>query len=461
MKKSNQSRRTFLTQCALLSAAGVASPYAAYGSLRMSSALAAASPPADYRAMVCVYLIGGNDNNMLVPTDASNYDLYQNMRGSLAIAQEDLLPVTSSYDGVTNTYGIHPSCTGMKELYDNANLAFVVNTGALLEPTTAQSYLSKTAALPPKIFSHNSQKDFVQAGLPFAGERLTGWGGRIADMFKASGSTAPLNLSFNGDNVWQRGEQTTAYGLRGSTVVPVYDYRDNGRPLDAARKRALETINRLPTDHLLTSEYGRIMQDSLDLSDQLRDGVSQQEIDLQTDFPSTKAGQLFRNTARAINARKGMQMPQQNFYIFLNGWDHHDGLLSRHRATLSELDGGLSAFYKALQEMGVENQVTTFTNHDFGRTLRSNGDGSDHAWGGHQVVIGGAIDGGKVYGEHPIFSADDPQFLDRRGALVPSTSTDQFSASIAKWFGDFSESQLLEIFPNLANFDQKTLDIYK
>jgi len=445
MKTHNQSRRDFLSQCALLSASGLASPFSAYGSAGLTSAMSAASPPSEYRAMVCVYLIGGNDLNMLVPTNTDNYNLYSALRGPLAIPEED---------------GIHPSCPGMKTLYDEANLAFVTNTGALIEPTTAHSYNTKSVQLPPKIFSHNSQKDFVQAGLPFQGEKLNGWAGRIADMFKASGSNAPLNLSFNGDNVWQRGAQTTAYGLQGSSVSTLFDYRTNGLPLDTVRKSALRSINQLQSDHLLTAEYGRIMQGSLDLSDKLREGLKVQEIDIQTVFPSTRTGQLFRNTAGAINARNGMQMPQQNFYIFLGGWDQHDGLLSRHRSTLSELDAGLLAFYRALQEMGLENQVTTFTNHDFGRTLKSNGDGSDHAWGGHQLVMGGAIDGGNVFGQHPIFSSDDSQFEERRGALVPSTSTDQFSATIAQWFGDFSESQLLEIFPNLANFNDKTMNLF-
>jgi len=154
-------------------------------------------------------------------------------------------------------------------------------------------------------------------------------------------------------------------------------------------------------------------------------------------------------------------MRQQNFHIVLGGWDHHANLLGRHAANLKQLDAGLSSLYKALEEMGLENQVTTFTNHDFGRTLSSNGTGSDHAWGGHQIVMGGKIDGGKVYGQQPIYSPDDPQFLDSRGALIPTTSTDQFSATIAQWFGDFSDSQLEELFPNLRNFNQNTLGFYK
>jgi len=362
MKNYKLSRRKFLTQCAMLSAAGIASPLASLGSLRMTAAAAAAaSPPSEYRAMVCVYLVGGNDLNMLVPTNSDNYSLYTGLRETLAIAQADLQAITSiNQSGQTDNYGVHPACPGIKELY----------------------FQQKSVRLPPKIFSHNSQKDFVQAGLPFAGEKMTGWAGRIADMFQAAGSTAPLNLSFSGDNIWQRGNNSIAYGMLGSSVQRLFSFRDDGLPIDSLRKSALNRVNQLQSNHLLTSEYGRIMQQSLDLSDQLRSGVGQQAIDLTTEFPATRAGQLFRNTARLINAREGMQMPQQNFFIFLGGWDQHDSLLGRHRTTLRSLDGGLSAFYKALEEMGLENQVTTFTNHDFGRTLKSNGDGSDHAWGG-------------------------------------------------------------------------------
>jgi len=399
MKKYNQTRRDFLTQCALLSAA--------------------------------------------------------------ALTKEQLLPITSNTNGSVDPYGLHPVCNGMQELYNNGNLAFIANNGALIEPTTAEQFRNRAVKLPPKIFSHNSQKDFVHAGLPFDGEKLTGWAGRIADMFKASGSNAPLNLSFTGDNLWQRGSDTVAYGMSGASIPTQFQYRNDAGPVIASRKAALATINQLQSDHLLTSEYGRILHGSLALSDQLREGASMQKIDLQTVFPSTRTGQLFRNVARLINAREGMQMPQQNFYVLLGGWDQHDSLLGRHQGTLGALDGGLSAFYKALQEMGLENQVTTFTNHDFGRTLTSNGDGSDHAWGGHQLVMGGAVDGGKVYGDHPIFSPDDPQFIEQRGALVPSTSTDQLSATIAQWFGDFTESQLIDIFPNLVNFNNKTMGFIK
>ena len=464
MKKINQSRRDFLTKCALFSAAGYSSAFASIGAQSLiAAASSAANPPTEYRAMVNIFLAGGNDTNLLVPNDNTGYNLYNQVRTSVALGRNTLLPITSNTNGTVEQFGLHPSVTGMQTLYNEGNLGFIANSGALIEPTTAAEYLDRrnnNVRLPPNLFSHNSQQDFVRACLPFEGEKLTGWGGRIADMFKASGTTSPLNLSFNGDNVWQRGNNTLAYGLDRSGVRRLDYYRDDSNATRASRKDALAQMNQLANDHLLTQEYGRIVQNSLELSDNLREGAQIQEIELQTEFPNTRAGGLLNSVARLINARNGLQMPQQSFYLVLGGWDQHNNLLSSHTNTLGQLDGAMLAFYRALEEMGLQNQVTTFTNTDFGRTLTSNGDGSDHAWGGHQIIMGGAIDGGKVYGTYPRLTTADSQFVERRGALVPSTSMDQISATIAKWFGDFTDSQLLELFPNLANFNQRDLGFF-
>lgn len=199
------------------------------------------------------------------------------------------------------------------------------------------------------------------------------------------------------------------------------------------------------------------MYDSLSLSRRLREGSSQQEIELTTEFPGTRLGTNLRNVARLINARNGLEMPQQTFYVDAGGWDHHDSLLNRHRDNLQELSDALAAFYAATEEMGLEDQVVTFTNSEFGRTLIPNSTGSDHAWGGTQIVMGGRVTGGKVYGSFPEFTEDDPQYISSRGTLVPTLSMDQVSSTIAKWFGDFSDSELKELFPNLVEFDSTDL----
>lgn len=463
MKNSLLSRRRFLAQCALYSATGAAGSLASLGALSLPAAAMAATPrPSQYRAMVCIYLTGGNDLNMLVPLD--DYDNYRELRSNLALNRADLLPINAGSGSGSRSFGLHPRFAGAHELYQAKKLAFVANTGALNTPTTAADFTNNSVPLPPKLFAHNTQKEFVRAGLPFDGRRITGWAGRIADMYMAEnqGVSSPLNLSLHGDNIWQRGSSTTSYGLSGSSIPNLQGYKNsNSGPGGDERGAAMRAINELESDHLLTREYGRIVQSSLDLSDTLRNGISQPKVELKTRFPSTKFAANLRNIANVINARESMQMPQQVFYVNSGGWDHHRDLLANHGGNLEALGDALVAFDKALEEMGLQDQVVTFTNHDFGRTLTSNGSGSDHAWGGHQLVMGGKglsnsnVKGGNVYGIHPEFTPSDPQFLNfrNRGVLVPSTSTDQLSATIAKWFGDFSDSELLEIFPSLANFN--------
>jgi len=461
MNKLNRDRRSFLTSCALLSASGVTSSLSTLGSLAMSSsALAMGSRPTEYRAMVCVYLTGGNDLNMMVPLD--DFENYQRLRGRLTFDKDEYLGVTSSSN---INFGLHPRFGSAKQLFDQKKLALVANVGALLEPTTRQNYIDRSVRLPPELFSHNSQEEFVRACLPYMGERLNGWAGRIADRYAAlpDFNGAPLNLSLAGESLWQRGAETVPYVLRGSSIDPLRYYDDRFGGNGMRRYDALKSINQLPQDNLYAREYGRISQASLDLSDRLRSGIGQGEIELQTQFPATRTAQLFRSVANTINARSAMQMPQQVFFVNLNGWDHHTGVLSDHGSQLNGLGDALVAFDRALEEMGLQENVVTFTNHDFGRTLVPNGSGSDHAWGGHQLVMGGkglgnsVVKGGDVYGLHPALTEDDPQFLEFGGVLVPSTSTDQYSATIAKWFGDFSDSELQEIFPNLLNYNEKTL----
>jgi len=204
---------------------------------------------------------------------------------------------------------------------------------------------------------------------------------------------------------------------------------------------------------------GRIVDESFQLSDYLRTRLQDASPELQTEFPSTVLGQRLRNVARLIKARNELEMPQQTFYVDSGGWDMHDDLIARHSSNLEELSAAMAAFYAATEEMGLENNVITFTNGDFGRTLDPNSSGSDHAWGGSQVVMGGKVAGGQVYGDFPMLIDGDgeTQFREFRGTLVPSTSIDQVSSTIAKWFGDFSDNTLEELFPNLHNFDEYDL----
>ena len=471
------SRRTFLKQCAALNTLGYSSIYSAIGGLGLTSQMAKAqtSRPSQYRAIVCVYLTGGNDLNMLIPTDEDNYNLYSQLRGSFALDRSNnpsgnrdvFLPISSGSGGSQRNFGLHPACGintnnagsgGFKDLYDDGNLAFIANTGSLLEPTTANQFRSESVNLPPSIGNHLIQKDFVRAGSFVNGSYNTGWAGRIADLFQIQQGGTPLNMTLLGDNIWQRGEASSTYSMSGASVRQPVGYRATGSTAaESLRRSVLDDVNNLSRDdrNLFIREYARIAEQSFNLSDALRDGAQDQAIQLNTVFPSTVLGNQMRSVAQLINARNGLDMDQQIFYLDSGGWDMHQGLLANHASNLEELSAAMAAFYAATVEMGLENQVLTFTNSDFGRTLQPNNNGSDHGWGGTQVVMGGRVNGGQVYGEFPMFEEGDGngQFRDFRTIMVPSIATDQVSSTIAKWFGDFSDSTLNEIFPNVGSFN--------
>ncbi len=469
--KHDLSRRSFLKRCAALNALGYTGGLAALGGLSMTSQMARAqqSRPSTYKAIVCVYLTGGNDLNMLVPNDQDNFDLYTAVRKSVALPQNEFVTISSN----GKSFGLHPSCAltnntypaasgGMKKLYDDGNLAFIANTGALLEPTTVNQFLQKSVELPPSLGNHLIQKDFVRAGAFVDGQMTTGWAGRISDLYGVVSGDIPLNISLLGDDIWQRGVNSSLYSFSGNSVKPLFGYRSTGGGVDEAlRKAALDDVNGLSQqhEHLLVREYGRILGGSLTLSDTMRERAALSVPVLETQFPVTTVSARLKTIAELINKRNVLGMPQQIFYVDSPGWDMHSGLFGRHSANLQDLSQGLAAFYEALKEMGLENDVITFTNGDFGRTLDPNSDGSDHAWGGTQLVMGGRVDGGQVFGHYPSFVEGDgeTQYREFRGTLVPSISTDQVSSTIAKWFGGFTDSTIAELFPNLSKFDSNNL----
>lgn len=468
------SRRNFLKRCAIAHAAGYTGAFSALGGLSLTAQAQSASiaRPTEYRAMVCIYLTGGNDLNMLIPTDDTRYNQYAGIRGDLAIERassdstdEAFIPISSN----GTDYGLHPSCGaesddagsgGIKKLYDQDKLAFIANTGALIQPTTYAQYSSRdgnSVPLPPSLFNHLIQKDFVRAGKELSTD---GWAGRIADYYDGQDTDSPLNLSFTGDNVWQRGIATSTYGTRGASISPLYGYRnEGGGNAEAVRRNALDRMNRLPQSHTITKEVARIVDESFELSDSLRSALATADTDLQTEFPNTDMGARLENVAKLIKARSSLGMPQQTFYVDSPGWDMHDDLISEHASNLEELSAAMAAFYSATIELGLENNIVTFTNSDFGRTLDPNSTGSDHAWGGSQIVMGGKVAGGQVYGDFPYMANgnSETQFIEFRGSLIPSISTDQVSSTIAKWFGDFSNNTLEELFPNLHNFNSYDL----
>ncbi len=443
-----RSRRNFLRNCALFGATGVASSYTTLGVL--SSSALAATRPEGYRAMVCLYLSGGNDCNILVEDSDDYYDAYLEQRGNRALDRDAVLKIDSG----TDKYGIHPSMGEVRDLYNAGNLAFIANVGSLKEPTTTQNYIDRSVELPPKLFSHITQKHFIRSGLPFEGETRTGWAGRIGDLYNDTWTAqVPFNMSVSStSNVWQEGAITSPYGFGGVVhIVPGYQ---STVPIQRERRAAIESAYSHDYGNVLLNEFGKKFNTSLTQSDFVRQALRSPILNLQTSFPSTRIGRSFKNIATLMNSRRslGVEDTQQTFYVEMDGYDNHAALSSAQASNLGQLSAALGAFYEALVEMGLQNDVVTFSNSDFGRTAVGNSSGSDHGWGGHQIVMGGPIDGGKVYGTMPIMNADDPQYWDNgRGILVPSISHDQMSSTVAKWFGGFTNSELRELFPNLNN----------
>jgi len=418
----------------------------------------AADRPNGYRAIVNIYLQGGNDINMLVP--ANQYQAYGNIRGGLAIDQNRFLNLTSIDGNTTRNYGLHPSCSSMKDRYEDGNLAFVANIGALRAPLNRQEFIARTKPFPPRLFAHNSQSKFVIAGLPFEGERLTGWGGRVADSYNVPASQPPLGVSMVGESLWLRGQSASQFSF-GSGVGPVVNYRTDIPVFENlySRSTKLEALRELSYDNIFIEEISRRYKDSL-ANSRLYQGDRLDDRVINTPFPSGVLAQQLKNVMRLINSRALLGQNQQMFSLVLGGWDFHAGLLTRQAANLTQLSDSLSAFYLATQEFGLANNVTTMTTSDFGRTLSGNGNGgSDHGWGGTQIVMGGAINGGRVYGEFPNFSDSDPHFL-TSGNFIPTIAMDQLSSAVAGWFGGFTDSELEGIFPNLTNFTEKRLDVY-
>ncbi len=447
------SRRAFLKNSALLTL-GSSSFSSVLGGLQMVNAQSL--PVTDYKALVCVFLLGGNDAfNMLVPRSTSEYNTYASTRLSLAVDQAALLPINpQTSDGAD--YGLHPEMPEIQSLFENGNLAFLANVGALLEPVSRSDFQNNSVPLPPQLFSHNDQQDFVmslQANKP-----LQGWASRMADLLVSANPNQNLsmNITMTGANTWQAGGMSLPYSLTAEGVPLLFGIDENDPDfLTQLRTQTFNQLLNIDNDHLFVTEYSRVQTRARTLGAEIFTALEQHpEPNTPFDAQSRLAANL-KMVARMIAARDTLGMNRQLFFVGIGDYDTHGDQLNRHPQLLRELSQSLSAFYSALQELGVENQVTTFTASDFGRTLTSNGDGTDHGWGGHQLVMGGAVNGREIYGTMPdlaIGSNDDIG----EGRIIPTTAMDQYAATLARWYG-LSSSEVGDIFVNLGNFDTDDL----
>ena len=428
----------------------------------------------DYKALVCVFLHGGNDAfNMLVPNTASAWSAYQALRGDLAVPRDQLLPL-SGLD-----HGFHPRLTHLQGLFDQGRLAIVANVGNLVEPLTAEQYLAweegdAAVQVPPELYSHADQSHFWQTSrAPNQGQDDSGWGGRIIDHLQATNGNpdVPIGMSLDGHSLWLQGSQENQLVLNSWDGMEGFeDFENQDWPPWAASRAA--TWQALldhraaggPLHRQLVAHLGRArsrataVQEALALSWRCNDQGEACNDGFATPYDADNdlAAQL-RMVGRMIHARSALGQGRQIFVTASWGWDTHGSQAREHPERLGELDAALGSFQGLLEELGVADRVTTFVASEFGRTLGHNGDGTDHGWGSHWLVMGGAVAGGRVFGELPELARGAP--LDVSDALLPTQSTAQFGATLARWLG-VAEGDLPAIFPHLGNFDRTDLGFF-
>lgn len=429
-------------------------------SARFQLANALTQPANDYKALVCIFLFGGNDAfNMLVPRGASEHAAYKATRQTLAIERESLLPITPSTErGIE--FGLHPSMSQVQQLFSAKKLAVLANVGALVEPVTRTSYQGNKALLPPQLFSHNDQQTFLQSLQ--SSSRRNGWAGRAADAMLAVNTNKKLsmNISLSGSNIWQSGSSVTPYSIDSGGIKDLENF--NKKSTDARELSRIQIYQALlaqQQENIFQREFARTQTIAWELAGDVKTALDAQT-PLKTEFPANNplAANL-KMVVQMLSARSALQVSRQTFFIGMGDFDTHGDQLRRHVLLLNQLSSALDAFYKATEELNIANQVTTFTTSDFGRTLTSNGDGTDHGWGSHQLIMGGAINGGDIYGQYPelvIGGKDDIG----EGRIIPTTSMDQYAATLANWYG-LPTGKFADVFPNLTRFDSVDAGFFK
>ncbi len=444
-----RSRREFLRDAVRsVSAAGALGAMGKFG--EMNALAVNANLP--YQALVCIYLAGGNDgHNMVIPvtTTQQNYSLYQQGRGGLALAQGSLVPVHNGND----TYGLHPKLAELGALYNQgaSPVAVVANVGMLVKQIDRNLYNSNNSAIVPNaLFSHSDQSSQWQTSIP-TGLGSTGWGGRVADQLASlnAGAKFPAMASTSGASLFVTGQQSFAATVPAGTAQLL-------NVGNQARLLGLQQLVTFDNGLQLVQASNSTLTRGLNYASSLNAALN--GVTLTTAFPANNplATQL-QTVARIIKVQNTLGLSRQIFFCQLGGFDTHGSQLVQQDALLQQLSQAMAAFYQATVDIGMQNAVTTFTSSEFGRTLTPNsGGGTDHAWGSHHFVMGGGVKGGKFYGQFPDLHVGGPNDANSRGTLIPSTSVDQYAATMATWFG-VQPQNLGSVFPNLANFNQTDL----
>ena len=435
-----KTRRSFLTH------SGVA--LLASSQIGLLSRAAHADVTEGYCAMVCILLAGGADSfNMLLPYDQARYDMYAGVRSDLALPREDVLPLNFAGTG-GQEFAVHPGLGEVQQLFDDGNLAFVANIGPLAEPTSRAAYDGNLARLPLGLFSHSDQIAVWQTAA--AGERIfTGFGGRMADLVEPQVNTGPvsMNISLSGNSLFQTGAEATGYVMDAADGVRFAAGYD-----DPNNTVLINTVDRmLAVDYqdAFRQSYSQIMRGSIDAGVEL-DTALQSAPTLTSTFSQGGLSEALAQVAQIISVRDQLGVSRQTFFITIGGWDHHDEVINNQANMLPGISRGLSEFQAAMTELGVQDAVTTFTISDFGRTLTSNGRGSDHGWGGHNLIMGGSVNGGQIYGEYPDLTPGGELDVGR-GRYLPTTSVDEMYAELAMWFG-IAAGDVEQVLPNIGRF---------
>ncbi len=420
----------------------------------------------NYKALVCVFLNGGNDsNNMVVPTNTAGYAQYSAARApqGLAIPRNDFLPITPT--GIGLEFGLHPAMTGLHQLWQQNKLAVVTNVGTLVRPLTKQEYLAG-APRPEQLFSHPNQVEQFRTAYS-AGNLTTGWGGRLSDRTAGlnTGAGIPMITSVSGVTVFSNGENSQPLIVEPSPVPlnQVLTLDGFGTSADeTARRTAMQRVRQEDLNTTLVQATSFLTQQAATVSEQLSSDPT-----LTVAFPNTTLGNQLRQVAKLMKFRDALSMNRQIFFVQVGGFDTHGGQLLGQANLLTQVSQAMKAFYDETVAQGIGSQVTTFTMSDFNRTLNPGGSGanvgSDHAWAGHHLVMGGAVLGGDFYGRptpngtvFPTLVNEGPDDISTRGRFVPTVSVEMYAATLARWFG-IGESQLPLVFPLINNFPTSNL----
>ena len=468
-----RSRRQFLgeTSCAAIGSTSILSTLL---NLTMANHAAAQGGMGDQRkALVCLFLSGGCDTfNLLIPRDATRYGEYAAARSGLAIPQADLIPLDGS------EFGLHPSCTRLAEMFNGIGgdttkkrVSLLANIGTLIEPiANKQAYLNGNVAVPKAVCSHRDQIEQWQTSVPQGMRVLSGWGGRAADVIHSALNTEqtggyymPMNFSLSGNAAFQIGQSEGQFVITSGGALSFTGSSGNSAVHQAKDQVLRSTVASPIEDHyqnLFQRTHGRITANSIERGAEFQtrfdspgsiNGLNIDTVLAGAGFPNHWLSDQFKAAIKTIAIREALKLKRQTIFIEFGGWDHHTELLTNQRNMLLTLDAVLYAFQSSLETLGLAEDVVTFTCSDFGRTLRSNGQGTDHAWGGNQLVMGAPVAGGLIRGAFPSLVIDGDNDIGRGGRIFPQLSADEYFCELLRWFG-VTAGDMDMVLPNIRNF---------